>query len=453
MSDDETTDIAALREWVGILDTFIVGLDDLSSDTSISFCENASDLWTAGISVDTAPEPTSAAMWIFFGTATTIAHATSEAAMDQTNTPDYRNRITGEEIRGALRSSLQEISRTGHGWLTEGHPTDNEVAQKIADTGSTLKRLLESAKQLVDEQAAEDEAAAADPYGAILGYRTPEVDASIMFTKVCSFSKEENDRYADAYSRLQKLMDCELFRHVSDENERFCDTLIGVLTDIRDRKLSLTNDDAMDERRRKIRSALISFLNALQSHKEQSIRAAMDLYKRGSPQLKEVQTHFDDLLKSSFDYGWLFAMRDALFHGDINAFRYEFTIRLHGEDVANVFMDRDYMLRFFKEDRNKTWLKRRELEERDALPSILDMIVAVQPLMAQLQDRLDEILYPDRTADAATVVELIERFEGREGVYALQAGPGFTPRFKIPPHNRLAPRVLAYAQGLVADSA
>ncbi|WP_032378978.1 hypothetical protein [Rhodococcoides fascians] len=445
MPNESTPDITALREWVGKLDTFIGGLDSPTSDSSMQFCESASDTWSAEISANTAPKPTNAAMWIFFGTATTIAQALHEAAMDQTNTPDYRDRMTGEEMRGPLRSSLQVISRIGHGWLSEGLPPDAEVTQKIADTGSALKQLMEGTRQLVEEEAAEDAAAAADPYGAILGYQSPDVDAVIVFTKVCSFTRDEHDRYSGAYARLQKKIDRELLRHVSDENERFCDVLIGVLSDLRDRNLNFGDEDAMDERRRKLRSALISLTSALHSHKDQSIRAVRDVYGRRSHQEQDVLALYNDLLNSSFEYGWLMAMRDALLHGDINAFKYKFAVRLQGEDEASVFMDREYMLRFTKEDRSKHWLRRDQLEQLESDPSILDMIAAIQPLMTTLQDQLDSIQYPDVAADAATVAELIGRFDGREGLYALQGGPGFTRRLKIPRYTRLAPRVLSYA--------
>jgi hypothetical protein len=114
-------------------------------------------------------------------------------------------------------------------------------------------------------------------------------------------------------------------------------------------------------------------------------------------------------------------------------------------------MDRGYMLEFTREHRNQPWLQRSELEARTSDPSVLDMIKAIQPLMGQLQDELDKILYPNVADDAATVKELIGRFEGRQGVYAMQNGPGFTRRLGLPPLRRLAPRVLAFADKYTAD--
>jgi hypothetical protein len=78
-------------------------------------------------------------------------------------------------------------------------------------------------------------------------------------------------------------------------------------------------------------------------------------------------------------------------------------------------------------------------------PSVLDMIQAIQPLMGRLQEKLDAILYPNVADDATVVKELIGRFNGRRGLYALQNGPGFTRRNLAPPLRRLAPRVLAFA--------
>ena len=70
---------------------------------------------------------------------------------------------------------------------------------------------------------------------------------------------------------------------------------------------------------------------------------------RNTPQVQAIEDLFNDLKKTSFDYCWLEELRDALQHGDINAFKYDFTARLHGEPAVNVYMDREYMLQFTKQ--------------------------------------------------------------------------------------------------------
>jgi hypothetical protein len=76
------------------------------------------------------------------------------------------------------------------------------------------------------------------------------------------------------------------------------------------------------------------------------------------------------------------------------------------------------------------------------------LINAVFPVQAQL----DAILYPNVADDAAVVKELISRFNGRQGLYALQTGAGFTRRTLMPPLRRLAPRVLAFAHNYQAEA-
>jgi hypothetical protein len=115
-------------------------------------------------------------------------------------------------------------------------------------------------------------------------------------------------------------------------------------------------------------------------------------------------------------------------------------------------MSREFMLRFTSRAGNKPWLKRRELEEMNSDPSVLDMIKAIQPLMGPLQEKADRILYPNVADDVATVRELLARYPGTQGLHALQNGPGFTRRNMWPNMSPLAPRVLAFAANYEADT-
>jgi hypothetical protein len=91
--------------------------------------------------------------------------------------------------------------------------------------------------------------------------------------------------------------------------------------------------------------------------------------------------------------------------------------------------------------------KRAELEAMTEDPSVLDMIKDLQPVFGPLQDEIDSIMFPATAVaeDAATVRELIKRFNGRRGLYALLTGPGFTRRLHTPTFSQLDPRVLSFA--------
>ncbi len=102
------------------------------------------------------------------------------------------------------------------------------------------------------------------------------------------------------------------------------------------------------------------------------------------------------------------------------------------------------MLKFTSRSGNTPWLKRRELEDMNTDPSVLDMIKAIQPLMGPLQEKLDKILYPNVADNVVTVRELLSRYPHPNGLHALQSGPGFTRRNLSPPISPLAPRVLHF---------
>lgn len=167
--------------------------------------------------------------------------------------------------------------------------------------------------------------------------------------------------------------------------------------------------------------------------------------------MDKIKALFTELKETSFDYRWLEALRDALQHGDIDAFKWSFNISINAEPAVTITMDRAFMLEFHNDNRTKPWLKRAELENLDHDPNVLDMIKAVQPLMGPLQEKLDKVLYPNVAQDAATVREMIGRFEGREGMYFLQTGPGFTRRNLAPPQMPLEPEVLHFADTYEPD--
>ncbi len=449
---DEQEDVERVRVWVGRLQEFTSALDAIEGTTPSEFGENVCDAWQSVVMSDPPTAEDEPAILIAWEALNALTKVMAKAAMDWADTPDVRDRLTRDAAQQLAKHELDGIVRDGRRWLSDEMPSAEQIEQRLAAVAADVK----GAKGVVEKRNAEfdedDAQAAADRYGAILGYHDPNHDAEIIFTKVCSFTEDENRRYLDAYDRIRRMLDSELLRHISDESDVVCDVLMGILRDLRDDRISLTDEDAIDERRRKLRSALISFTGALQIHEDQTIRAARNTFGRNTPEVQAVQTLFNSLKKTAFEYRWLEELRDALQHGDINAFKYDFTARLHGEPAVNVYMDREYMLGFTREARNKPWLNRSELHAMTSDPSVLDMIKAIKLEMGELQEKLDEILYTNVADDAATIKELIGRFEGRQGLYAMQTGPGFTRRTLMPPLHRLAPRVLAFADNYQAEA-
>ena len=167
-------------------------------------------------------------------------------------------------------------------------PSADEIQQRFAVVAADLKQPMEVLGKRTAEMDAEDAEAAADPYGAIVLHRDPSRSDAPIFEKLCSFTEEDNTRYRDAYERLRRMIDSELLQHISDESDRLCDVLAEVLRELQSQRVSLSDQDAMDERRRRIRSALISFTAALQIHEYQTIRGARRWRRPDGSGVREV---------------------------------------------------------------------------------------------------------------------------------------------------------------------
>lgn len=451
-NDGQEDSVELLGEWIGRLEAFIDALEDLEGESPSDFCESACDAWK-NIAMTDSPPSTSPAVLVVTESFAVLTKVMTKVSTDWADTPDVRDRLTRNDVEQLLRDGLASILDEARQWLTGGVPSAAEISDRNASVRAVVSESLQYHESRNAEMDADDAEAEADPYGAVLLYRDPTVADTPIFTKLCSFGEDDHKRYVDAHERIRRMLDSELLQHISDESDRLLYVLIAVMRELQSQRVSLGDQDAMDERRRRIRSALISFTAALQIHEYQTIRSVRQTHGLGREQVAEVKALFDDLKTTSFAYRWLEALRDALQHGDINAFEWSFNVSIHAEPEVTINLDRGFMLEFIgRENRNKPWLKPRELQELDGDPSVLDMIQAVRPLMRPLQDELDKVLYPNVANDAATVRELIARFEGRQGMYFLQTGPGFTRRRLAPPTTPLAPRVLYFAENYEPDN-
>lgn len=443
MSGEGDNDAEVLRLWLDRLAELISALDDVEGDDPLDYIENAMNAWQAYIVPETAPPPTSPAMLIAVEASRALAQVMDSASRDYYTTPDVRDRMTRATAQQAIRDALNGILAEGERWLAEVMPTAEQVRQRIPVTGASFTAVLDAGAHQMAEMDAEDAEAEADPYGAMLLHLDPSRSDAPIFEKVCSFTEAENKRYTDAHRALEKMLEGDLYLHVSDECDRLCDVLAEMMRE--SGKLSITNTDAAEEMRRKLRSALISFTNALQIHEEQTIKRAEETFGRYAAQARKVRKLFSDLKKSSFDYRWLRVQGDVLQHVNINAFKYGLTASLDGEPEVTVDTDREALLEFTKRSWSQPWLNRNELQAMDSDPSVLKMIEKIQPLMREMHAKITKVLYPNVARDVVIVKELIGRFEGRQGMYAMSTGPGFTRRKRTLRFGPLSIQVLTFA--------
>jgi hypothetical protein len=167
--EGEQEEVARVCEWIGRLQEFASSLDDLQGTKAIDFCENACDAWQHTVSSD-PPPPISPAILIVLETFRALTQVMVAVALDDADTPDVRDRMTRVFAQAALKDALDGTRRDGDRWLSEGMPSDEEIKRRIAAVGASLKTAKDESTGQLEKEAADEAAAAADPYGAILGY-------------------------------------------------------------------------------------------------------------------------------------------------------------------------------------------------------------------------------------------------------------------------------------------
>ena len=441
---DDTNNVGAagaqddvLIRWTGWLDDFIGGLSALPGETATDFCCAAADEWQPSV-IDDPPAPDSAAMLALLEAARALTQVASSAAQDE--------RITRGAADAALRAALEGVRYDAQGWIDNGPPSAEEIRDGVKAVGATFKQAQDALADRVAEDEADDAYAREHPYGAILGYQDPEVEADIIFTQVSEFTEDEQNRYAEAHDRLRQLIDQDLFSYVSDSSDAFIDVVCDVLRDIQSQAFSLSNMDESHKRIRRIRSALIAFTSALHIHQDQTYYQVKHKFGDESDEHKAVRKLFNDIYSDCFGYRWLIELRHVMRHINMNAFTIAFTARLNAEAEVILGMSRYWMSKS-SGVMDKAY-KRTELEAMAEDPSVLDMIKVLIPAFGPLQDEIDAIMFPaaEVAEDVDTVRDLIGRFNGRQGMYALQTGPGFTRRMRTPSFSPLDPRVVSFAE-------
>lgn len=320
MEDDEQEDVDRVRDWIGRLQAFASSIDDIDGTSPDDFGENVCEA-RQNVAMSDMPPKTSPAVLIALETLNALLQVMRKVVMDWANTPDVRDRLTRDGAQQLAEDAMADILRDGQRWLSEGMPSLDQIQGRIAAVVADIKDAGNEVGKRNAEFDKDDTEAAADRYGVILGYHDPNLDANIIFD-----TGDDNKRYLDAYDRLRRMLDRELMQHIYDESDVLSDVLIGILSDLRDNRISLTDEDAIDERRRRLRSALVSVTSALQIHQEQAINKAKKTFGRNTPQAQAVEDLFNDLKKTSFDYCWLEELRDAL-----AARRHQCVqVRLHG---------------------------------------------------------------------------------------------------------------------------
>lgn len=419
-----------LDTWVDRLDAFIFALDAIDADDPFSFCEDAWEIWQNAAAAD-PPPLTSPAVLVVLEGLRALAHTMTVTTLDYYRTPDVTNRMTVRAVHAALTENLNGIRGDCERWMRDGAPRADEIRARCTSVLASMQAADESGDELRAEHAPAD------------GTARGRLDTTFVYDQVCALSEADNKRYREAYDRLRRMLDRELLQHISDGVATLTDVLTGIGHDFQADRICVSDADAVDECKRRIRSAVLSVTSALRIHREQTITAAARTFGIDSAQANTVRTLFNDLTRSSRDYRWLEELRDDLQHGDIDAVTYRFPTAGRGPAQVDVCLNQAYTSR--PATAGRTWASSPDIAGATGDPSVVAMLEACRPKVDALQGLVDKVLYPDVAEDVSVVREFICRFGGRAGLRALHSAADFTGGRWAPP--QLSPRVLAYVAG------
>lgn len=276
-----------------------------------------------------------------------------------------------------------------------------------------------------------------------------------IFRPVESFTREEHDWYKDAHEVLRDYLSKSMILFVTNESSNLLDYLITIGSAMkRDRRIIDTDENGVDIRDAAAARTL-ALTNAYFVYREQRREQAKHLGEaRGDDTFDRVQSSLRQLYKDCFGYRWLVESRNALVHMDLRAVELSVGVRNGDNDGTEIdytlTIARDIVLQTANLKKPHMADYRTELESLTGNLVVIELLEQALPAVVGADKEIRDAMYPQSIIqkNAEIVRGLIRRFSGRRGVYCMQTGPGFTRETKIPPHIRLDPNVLSFADSL-----
>lgn len=266
--------------------------------------------------------------------------------------------------------------------------------------------------------------------GAILIKDDPTGETAVHFEWIADLSEADYEHFSKALTALADIHGSNMFAVVRQAGLAMMREVGEAYKAIYENKISHVQTDDIEEWCIRLRTAVLGMCSAMHHHQEQSyieVRRRFpdpppinDGRKKKdqpiSPEHAAMKTAFATLYDTCFGYRFLYKLRNAMIHYTMFAcgvgaesHRYEGQ-NLHWFELT---LDRSVMLE------QKSFLNaelRRELEELDEDPDIVEMMSEAFRELIKTNRRVVEILHPNIDEICATVVEFDNLFGGQDGV-------------------------------------
>jgi hypothetical protein len=265
----------------------------------------------------------------------------------------------------------------------------------------------------------------------------PSTQGNVIFHNVKELSKDEFNRYSEAYKTLDGILVANLFTYYLVAMKSLMSVWQEANQTLATAPLPISGGpDYMIPLGTRLRGAVLSVVSMLCYHQERTYEEICAKFEKNGPEHQAAKAIFRALYDDYFGYCYLYKLRNIMIHDTM--FAVAITAEAHankGNPIGFVDLNMDRGV-FLESDKISPDLKA-ELASKPGDPSVFQMVMEIHRAMRKANRKLLTMIHPDLTPICETVVEFDKLFEGRDGTRGLihQQSPelrapfttGFTP--------------------------
>ncbi|OBB15187.1 hypothetical protein A5761_13785 [Mycolicibacterium setense] len=267
----------------------------------------------------------------------------------------------------------------------------------------------------------DDENPIIDQPAALLIAHDPTGETAVRFVWVADLSQADYERYNTALKALEDIASSSMFAYLRQSGFAMMREVGEAYKAIYDNQISLVQMGDVQEWCLRLRGGVLGFCSALVQHQEQAYIEVKRKFGDGSPEHEDMKTVFNSLFDNNFGYRHLYKLRNAMVHYSL--FACGVGAESHRREDQNIhWFELKYDRRIMLEQASFLNARlRRELEELDEDPDIMEMLSEAVKDLALANRRVVEIMHPDIGALCRTVVQFDNLFGNQDGVRTISS--------------------------------
>jgi hypothetical protein len=247
----------------------------------------------------------------------------------------------------------------------------------------------------------------------------PAAQGNVTFHRIKDLSKDDYDRYTEAYKIVDGILVTNLFTYYMVAVKSLFSLWQEANQTVATAPLPISGGpDYMIPLGTRLRGAVLSVVSMLCYHQERTYEEISAKFEKNGVEHQAAKGVFAALYDDYFGYRYLYRLRNVMIHDTM--FAVSITAEAYANegsplDFVDLIMDRSV---FQESDKINAALKA-ELASKPGDPSIMQMLGEIVRPMRKANRKLLTIIHPDLTSVCETVVEFDSLFDGKDGTRGL----------------------------------